>query len=321
MAREIPQSKRLDAARLFFEGFSYDAIATKSGIGKGSVAAIVEELRAGRMPQFEHVTDLVDGIREVTVGLRKANLTPAEGANLFVLLKRLNGLGVDPSRLEAWVRMCQSIPGDDGVAGSAIIQAATKLAKLEGEGLAYEDVLEKLGSSSIQLKEMDGKFQATKTELDGMEERKQSLTQVCQGLESERERLEAELETMAERDRDLSERCQKLQQEMDDRQRALSALEEKDRDLSERAPRMEERSAALEKEVAEREALLKGLEDLGFPNTALEQLRTGLAQMKEKYGSEQLVARFFKVLADYDSLLGLEATREALTGQVDALTR
>ena len=50
MAREIPQSKKREVVRLYFEGLPYDALVKRTGVAKGSVATIVEDLRAGRFP-------------------------------------------------------------------------------------------------------------------------------------------------------------------------------------------------------------------------------------------------------------------------------
>jgi len=130
MAKEIPLSKRLAVVKLYLEGLPYDDIAKKTGVAKGSVAAIVEALRAGEFPQFEHVTDMVNGLRELTVGLRKAGTTITEAASLFILLKKLIGLGVEPPHLESWVKMCRAVPEEE-FSRSQIIRAATKLAKLE----------------------------------------------------------------------------------------------------------------------------------------------------------------------------------------------
>ena len=83
MAKEIAQSRRLEVVKLYFEGLAYDDIAKKTGVAKGSVAAMVEALRVGEFPQFEQVTDLVNELRELTVGLRKAGLGITEAATLL----------------------------------------------------------------------------------------------------------------------------------------------------------------------------------------------------------------------------------------------
>ncbi|GAG96111.1 unnamed protein product, partial [marine sediment metagenome] len=153
MAKEIAQSRRLEVLKLYFEGLPYDDIAKKTGVAKGSVAAIVEALRAGEFPQFEHVTDMVNELRELTVSLRKAGITITEAASLFILLKKLFGLGVEPPHLESWVRMCRAVPEGE-LSRSQIIQAAGKLAELEEKGLSYDQTLESLRSSSAELERL-----------------------------------------------------------------------------------------------------------------------------------------------------------------------
>ncbi len=88
MARELPLSKSLEVVRLYFEGLPYDDIVEKTGVAKGSVAAIVEVLRAGEFPQFEHVTDMMNGLRDLTVGLHKAGVGITEATPLLILVKK-----------------------------------------------------------------------------------------------------------------------------------------------------------------------------------------------------------------------------------------
>ena len=86
MSREIPIDRKLEVVKLYFEGLAYDNIVEKTGVAKGTVAAIVEALRAGEFPQFEHVTDMVNELRDLTVGLRKAGLGIPESANIINLV-------------------------------------------------------------------------------------------------------------------------------------------------------------------------------------------------------------------------------------------
>jgi len=98
--REIPLSKRLEVVKLYFEGLSYDEIVKRTGVAKGTVAAIIEELKEGRFPQVEHLSDLVNEIRDLAVALRKVGMASSEANLLFILLKRFIGLGVEPAHLE-----------------------------------------------------------------------------------------------------------------------------------------------------------------------------------------------------------------------------
>ena len=163
MAREISATKRLEVIGLYFEGLPYNEIAMNLGIAKGSVAAIIEELRDGIIPEFEHVADLANGMRELAVQFHKAAIAPTEAILLFTLVKRLINLGVESALLESWVKMCQSISEGD-LPRSQIIQAATKLTKLEAEGLSYEEVITKLTSASAELKQVEEKVKALRSE-------------------------------------------------------------------------------------------------------------------------------------------------------------
>jgi len=122
MTREIPPSKKLEVVKLYFEGLSYDEIAKRTGVAKGTVTAIVEELKDGKFPQFERVTDLVNEVGDLAVGLRKASITITEAAPLFILVKKLVGLGVEPPHLESWVKMCREVPEGE-FSRSQIIQS------------------------------------------------------------------------------------------------------------------------------------------------------------------------------------------------------
>ena len=91
------------------------------------------------------------------VDLRKADITIIEAASLFILLKKLIGLGVEPELRESWIRMCRTVPEGD-FSRSQVIQAASKLVRLEQEGLSYEQTLESLTTSSVELKTLEAEI-------------------------------------------------------------------------------------------------------------------------------------------------------------------
>lgn len=188
MSREIPIDRKLEVVKLYFKGLAYDDIAEKTGVAKGSVAAIVEALKAGEFPQFEHVADLVNEVRDLAVGLRKADITITEAVPLFILVKKLLGLGVEPPHLESWVTMCRAVPEGE-FSRSQIIQAASKLAELEQEGLSYGQTLESLRASSVELKKLEGELVELRAEETKLHARNGELTQENHRLEAEHTRL------------------------------------------------------------------------------------------------------------------------------------
>ncbi|MBI2858063.1 MAG: hypothetical protein HYX90_03195 [Chloroflexi bacterium] len=319
MSTEIPQAKKLQAVRLYFEGLPYDEIASKTGMAKGSVAAIVEDLREGRIPQFEHLSELLNELRDIAVQLRKAGMSITEASLLFAMTKRLIALGVEPSLLERWVRMCQSV-GQDDLHHGQIIQAATKLAKLEGEGLSYEETLANLTNASAQLRELEEKLAKLRTEEGPMEERRQELLRANRDLEARNVELQRSLDGVAVNVKEGQAHCQELGKRLSQRHEAVNRLERRERELTKKNKELEEKAQTLRKQVDDTTKVLKDIEELGFSRSDLEKLRARLKEMAEKHGKVELAVRFYGYLANYDSLLGLEAASETLAKEVNSLT-
>jgi predicted transcriptional regulator len=209
MTREIPQSKKIEVVKLYFEGLSYDDIAKRTGVAKGSVAAIVETLRDGQFPQFEQLIEHLNELREMVVAFKKSQISSSEAIFLFVLVKKLTRLGVEPAYVESWIRMCKAVPEGE-FSRIQIIQAASKLAKLEQEGLSYEQTLENLRSSSIKLERLEGEVAELRTEKTELHARKEELTQVNQHLEAESTRLQGRLNAMAVKEKEQENHLQEL---------------------------------------------------------------------------------------------------------------
>ena len=318
MAKEIAQSRRLEVVKLYFEGLAYDDIVEKTGVAKGSVAAVVEALRAGEFPQFEHVTDMVNGLRDLTVGLQKAGLSITEAASLFILVEKLIGLGVEPPHLESWVRMCRAVPEEE-FSRSLIIQAASKLAKLEQEGLSYEQTLESLRSSSAELERLEGEVTELRAEEPKLHGRKEELLQANKRLEAESTRLQGKLNAMAVKEKEQEDRLQELGEQVKQCQDEMAQLETEKNKLRSETSKLQERALALEKQVTDKTEELRNLDEVGFPRHHLGRLRNRLSEIAQRHGTGEVVNRFFGYLENYEALVGIEATKEKLIEEVKAL--
>jgi len=318
MAREIPLSKRLEVVKLYFEGLAYDDIVEKTGVAKGSVAAIVEALRVGEFPQFEQVTDLVNELRELTVGLRKAGITIIEAALLFILVKKLIGLGVEPPHLESWVKMCRAVPEGE-LSRSQIIQAASKLAELEEKGLSYDQTLESLRSSSAELERLRVDLAELRDEETKLHGRREELIQANHRLEAESTRLQGKLNAMEVKEKEQEDRLQELEEQVKQCQDEMAQLETEKNKLRSETSKLQERALALEKQVTDKGETLRGLKEVGFPRHQLDRLRDRLSEIAQRHGTGEVVNRFFGYLENYEALVGIEATKEKLIEEVKAL--
>ena len=320
MTREIPQEKKHDVVSLVFQGLPYDGIAKRTGVAKGSVAAIVEDVRAGRFPKLGHVASVVSELRELAVALRKSDISIGQAVPLLNLAKRFLGLGVELSLIKAWIQMCQAIPDRD-LSRSSILQAAIKLAELEQEGITYDEVPEKVRNATAQLKQLGTKIAALRAEEAKLEGTKGTLTKACQALSQEKSRLQAENKIVAERVQKLADRRSKLEKKVEEHRTVLSRLEGKHKKLEKSISTLDARALGLEKEIAARVEALEGLERVGFSRKDIEALSTGLADIAQRHGDEGISERFLGYVESYDSLLEMEATRDAVGQEVEALTR
>jgi len=318
VSREIPIDRKLEVVKLYFEGLAYDDIAEKIGVAKGSVAAVVEALRAGEFPQFEQVTDMVNALRDVTVGLRKAGITITEAVPLLILVKKLIGLGVEPPRLESWVKMCRAVPEGE-LSRSQIIQAASKLAELEEKGLSYDQTLESLRSSSAELERLRVELAELRDEETKLHGRGEELTQANHRLEAESVRLQDRLNAMAVKEKEQEDRLQELGEQVKQCQDEMAQLETEKNKIRSETSKLQERALALEKQVTDKTETLRNLDEVGFPRHHLGRLRNRLSEIAQRHGTGEVVNRFFGYLENYEALVGIEATKEKLIEEVKAL--
>jgi len=74
-------------------------IVPKTGVSKGSVVTIIDELKARKIPGFRDLKEIAGELRELSVKLRKQGIGVGEAAIGFTILKRLMEVGVEPQLL------------------------------------------------------------------------------------------------------------------------------------------------------------------------------------------------------------------------------
>ena len=73
---KLSLKKKLFVIRLYLEGLSYDEIAARASVGKGTVANIITDLKVGRFPEYGDLSEQMELIRELAVDLKRTRLTP-----------------------------------------------------------------------------------------------------------------------------------------------------------------------------------------------------------------------------------------------------
>ena len=85
---------------MYLEGLSYDEISAKTGVAKSLVSNIILELKAGKFPQYDELSEQLDMLRELAVDFRRTGITPVQAAVGISVLSRLQEVGIEPGEIE-----------------------------------------------------------------------------------------------------------------------------------------------------------------------------------------------------------------------------
>jgi len=263
--REISTKKRMKVIKLYLDGLPYDEIVRRTGVSKGSVVNIINELKQGLHPGFEEISDQVDFLRDLAVELRRLNISPWQAQSGASLFWRLLHLGVEPVDLEHWIGLCQEIASPDQ-STEGFITAALELSALEQEkGIGYEAIVEEYKVMVSQVKELDTKIDQLKGQ--------HAAEKADHDAEMERRRgeLEAVTGSLQELHRGYAEQRRRLEQEMSDNLKRHNLTLEKV-NLVARLAGEELSGSGLSQEAID--CLMKQVKEAGGLSGLLPQLRT-----------------------------------------------
>ena len=86
---KLSMKKKLGVVKQYLDGLSYDQIAAKSGISKGSVANIIVSLKAGMFLETVGIVEDIELLRELSQELKQQNLTPGQCATGLITLNQI----------------------------------------------------------------------------------------------------------------------------------------------------------------------------------------------------------------------------------------
>lgn len=152
--REISVNTKHRVVKLFLSGSSYDDIALKLGIAKGSVVNIITEFREGHLQVPRDMTEYVDALRKVAVDLRKADMSIAQAKSYCRLDLKLREMGASNENAERWLDICRDI-ASSSVSTDQFVRASLRLSQAVSEsGLTYDDLLDDYAVKLAKSKEL-----------------------------------------------------------------------------------------------------------------------------------------------------------------------
>ena len=267
---------------------SYDEISARAGVGKGTVANVITELKAGKFPEYGDLSEQLELLRDLAIDLKRTRLTPVQAAVGVSVLSRLQELGAEPGEIEGLSALSRTLNAD-GVDIQSFIRAA----------LAFEEERERTGLSVEELE----------TKVQGLEEsvsRLEPLAKEVAEREAQLTELVAQSESLVEEVAGLEERHEILEENVRGKEQRETELSNRVKELEDRVQSADERLTAARKD-------LKVLSGIGMSPDDLSAFTHRLKVIAQRHGikSEILCSRLMDELEQLDEGLGLDTVTRA----------
>ena len=282
---KVSAKKRMTAVRSYLAGMSYDEIAAKASVSKGTVANVISDLKAGRVPEAGDVSEQLDLLRELAVDMRKSELTPGRATVGIAALSRLQEFGLEPAEIERFADVCHTLTPETDV------QAFTMAV------LAVEEVCKHTGLSLDALEKKAHDLEKKVAELEPLAKQSHEQQALLKDLNSQRQSVVDEV-------KELERRLGSLVPSVKEKEKRETELSHRVQEMEQRAQSADERLATARKDLQTLSGLGLTLDDLsGFtqrlcgvaqrhgiePETIRERLLHELEQLGEGLGLETLV--------------------------------
>ena len=285
---ELSFHKKISVVRLYLEGLSYNEIANKVGVSKGSVVNVIDSLKQGQFPQVAGVSDQVDGLREVATELRKHDLSIAQAAAGLSAFRKLRSLEIDPHEVGKAIALYRELSSGD-IDPQVLVRGAVSL----------RDLMESSGKTLAEAESWVNELRQDADTLEPMAEQAGDLRQDVKTLEARRE--------------DLATRVGELESIRSTLQETVAGLEKREQQLTTRTEKLVEKSDEAARKWATVDQPLKKLDELGMPFEALRGLLARIEVVADRLGfdSKGTADWFLAELEDLEKGLGLDADVQA----------
>ncbi len=280
---KISLKKKLLIIRLYTEGLSYSEIAIKASVGKGTVANVITELKAGKFPEFGDLPEQLELIRELAIDLRRSRLTPVQSAVGITVLSRLQELGVEPGEIEGLSALYRTL-NTEGTDMRSFMRAA----------LALEEARVRTG---LSVEELEMKVK----DLEESVSRLEPVAREVAHREAQLTKLNAQSESLVEEIAKLEERHEILKENVRDKEQRETKLSNRVRDLEDRAQSADEKLINTRKD-------LQTLSGIGMSPDNLSAFAQRLKVVAQHHGvkPEIVCSKLMNALEQLDEGLGLD---------------
>jgi predicted nucleic acid-binding Zn-ribbon protein len=292
----LTAKKKLTVIKLYFSGLSYDEIAGKCVVSKGTVANVVTELKAGMIPEAADVGEQIDLLRELSLDLKRSNLNPGQCAIGLILLTRIRECGLDPADIERWPMILKAVrTEDDAKEFVRLIYSIQEVQQRSGLGIeALDKKIHELEKKAADLGAVSDKLKDSKKELAELTKQRDELTGSVTMLQQRSELLTPRVKELEKREHNLSRRIADMEPKAEKLETTVSALKEE----------------------------LQKLKEVGFSLRELAELNEKLREIGQRHAIKpsELRSRLLHELENLDKGMGLETLVKSRQCELDTAT-
>jgi predicted nucleic acid-binding Zn-ribbon protein len=223
---KLTMKKKLAIVMLYLSGLSYDEIAAKTGVSKGTVANVVNDLKAGKFPESADVGEQIELLRDLSLDLKRSRLSPGQCATGLLLLTRINECGLDPADIGRWPTILKSVRNEDEAQEFVrLVYSIQEVQKRTGLSLeALGNKARELERKAADLEPMSEKLKDCKKQLTELTRQREKLASAVAVLEQKYELLAPRVKDLEKREQTLSRRIVDVEPKAQKAETTLSAL-------------------------------------------------------------------------------------------------
>ncbi|MBE9501287.1 MAG: helix-turn-helix domain-containing protein [Chloroflexi bacterium] len=223
---KLTAKKKLTVVRQYLSGLSYDEIAARTGVSKGTVANVVADLKAGSFPEAADVGEHIELLRELSIDMKRSKLSPGQCATGLLLFSRISECGLDPADIDRWPMILKSVRNEDDAKEFVhlvySIQEVQQRSDLSLEAL--DNKVHELERKATDLEPMSDKLKDCKKQLAELTKQREGLASAVAILEQKYELLTPRVKDLEKREEHLSRRITDIEPKAQKAETTLSAV-------------------------------------------------------------------------------------------------
>jgi predicted nucleic acid-binding Zn-ribbon protein len=223
---KLPTKKRIAIVRQYLSGSTYDDMAARDGVSKGTVANVVNELKAGRFPEAADVSEDIELLRELSLELKRSKLSPGQCATGLILLNRISECGLEPADIGRWPMILKSVRNEDEAQEFVrLVYSIQEVQQRTGLSLdALDDKVHELERKAADLEPVSRQYEDYRKQLAELAGRREELASSVNSLEEKYKLLNPRVKDLEKREQTLSHRIEDMEPKAQKAETTLSTL-------------------------------------------------------------------------------------------------